>query len=239
MGCLCRPSQTNWLAHRLENLISVRRDRESHRLRKVVNSGTRLCSYIPETKNVVVQEAPGRSSYVLKTDNGNRGSLKMVSESPRRGSSVWSYWSRRSSLRSFLERGPTTSSMYDLAWSSNGHKNTQIKGLEFMSSVRRHLGCSSLFKIFSMGLIFVCWTLTSFSSVRSPLEGFDLRSLSSHPIKPLSSLASNPFKVWSCLNLLHDDPLPATWERRHSSPLAWSRGQIPSRKGTGLQSLGV
>ena len=42
-----------------------------------MNSGTRLCSYIPKTKNVVVQEAPGRSSYVLKTDNGKRGSLKI------------------------------------------------------------------------------------------------------------------------------------------------------------------
>ena len=36
-----------------------------------------------ETKNVVVQEAQGRSSYyVLKTGNGKRGSLKMVSEFP-------------------------------------------------------------------------------------------------------------------------------------------------------------
>ena len=36
--------------------------------------------------------------------------------------------------------------------------------------------------------------LTSFSSVRSPLKGFDLRPVSSHLIKPLSSSASNPFK---------------------------------------------
>ena len=57
---------------------------KNHKLRKVVNSGTRLCSFIPETKNVVVQEAPGRS-YVLKTGNGKRGSLKMVSEFPPAG----------------------------------------------------------------------------------------------------------------------------------------------------------
>ena len=34
------------------------------------------------------------------------------------------------------------------------------------------------------------------SSVQSPLKGFDLRLVSSHSIKPLSSLASNPFKGW-------------------------------------------
>ena len=59
--------------------------RKNQRLRKVVNSGTQLCSYISETKNVVVQGAPGRSSYVLKTGNGKRGGLKMVSEFPHAG----------------------------------------------------------------------------------------------------------------------------------------------------------
>ena len=50
-------------------------------LRKVVNSGTRLCSFIPETRNIIVSKAPDKS-YVLKTGNGKRGSLKMVSEFP-------------------------------------------------------------------------------------------------------------------------------------------------------------
>ena len=45
----------------------------------MVNSGTRLCSYIPETRNIVVSEAPGQS-YVLKTGNAKQESLKMVSE---------------------------------------------------------------------------------------------------------------------------------------------------------------
>ena len=54
---------------------------KEHKLRMVVNSGTGLCSYIPESKNIVVSEAPDRS-YVLKTGNGKRGSLKMVSEFP-------------------------------------------------------------------------------------------------------------------------------------------------------------
>ena len=49
----------------------------------------------------------------------------------------------------------------------------------------------------------------SFSSVRSFLKGSDLRQVSSHPIKALSSLTSNPFKGWSGLTLLHDGPLPA------------------------------
>ena len=57
---------------------------KNHKLRKVVNSGTRLCSFIPKTKNDVVQEAPGRS-YVLKTGNGKRGTFKTVFEFPPAG----------------------------------------------------------------------------------------------------------------------------------------------------------
>ena len=52
---------------------------KNHKLQKVVNSGSQLCSYIPETRNIVVSEAPGQS-YVLKTGNDKQGSLKMVSE---------------------------------------------------------------------------------------------------------------------------------------------------------------
>ena len=52
---------------------------KGHKLRKVVNSGTRLCSLIPETRNIIVSKAPDQS-YVLKTGNGKRGSLQMVSE---------------------------------------------------------------------------------------------------------------------------------------------------------------
>ena len=237
MGCLCRPLSTNWLAHRLTFPYIV--TGKTHRLRKVVNSGTRLCSYIPETKNVVVQGKPLRASYVLNTGNGKHRSLKMVSESPQRKSSVWTYRSRRSSSRSFLERSLTTLLRSYPASSASGIKNTQIKGLKFVSSFRRDLRCSLRFKIFSMRLVIAYWTLTGFSSARSSLEGFDLRPVSSHSIKPLSSLASNPFKGWSGLTLLHDDPLPASWERRNSPPSACCWGQIPSRKRTTLQSLDV
>ncbi|MCU7902350.1 MAG: hypothetical protein KZQ66_10425 [Candidatus Thiodiazotropha sp. (ex Lucinoma aequizonata)] len=52
-----------------------------HKVRKVLNSGTRLCSLIPETKNIVVSEA-----YTLKTAHNQPGILKMVSEFPPAGS---------------------------------------------------------------------------------------------------------------------------------------------------------
>ena len=41
----------------------------------MTNSSTRLCSYVPETKNVVISE-----QYTLKTSNSREGILKMVSE---------------------------------------------------------------------------------------------------------------------------------------------------------------
>ena len=46
-----------------------------HKYRKVTNAGTRLCSYVPETKNVVISE-----QYTLTTSNSREGILKMVSE---------------------------------------------------------------------------------------------------------------------------------------------------------------
>ena len=48
---------------------------QHHKGRKVTNSGTRLCSYIPETRNVVVSE-----QHTLKTSNSREGILKMISE---------------------------------------------------------------------------------------------------------------------------------------------------------------
>ena len=57
---------------------------KEHKLRKVVNSGTRLCSFIPRTRHIIVSKEPG-PSYVLKTGNDKRGSLKMVSEFPPAG----------------------------------------------------------------------------------------------------------------------------------------------------------
>ena len=53
---------------------------KEHKVRKVVNSGTRLCSYIPETKNIVIEEAQDKLSYILKTSNTRQGTLKMVFE---------------------------------------------------------------------------------------------------------------------------------------------------------------
>ena len=48
---------------------------QQHKVRKVTNGGTRLCSYVPETKNVVISER-----YTLKTSNSRQGVVKMVSE---------------------------------------------------------------------------------------------------------------------------------------------------------------
>ena len=44
-----------------------------HKVRKVTNAGTRLCSYVSETKNVVISE-----QYTLKTSNSREGILKIV-----------------------------------------------------------------------------------------------------------------------------------------------------------------
>ena len=57
---------------------------KEHQLQKVVNSGARLCSFIPETRNIIVSKTPDQS-YLLKTGNGKRGSLNMVSEFPQTG----------------------------------------------------------------------------------------------------------------------------------------------------------
>ncbi|MEW8446334.1 MAG: hypothetical protein AB2661_20810 [Candidatus Thiodiazotropha sp.] len=75
--------QTGWLIDMKISSPFVMTGKK-HKLQKVVNSGTRLCSYIPETRNIVVSEAPDHSC-VLKTGNDKRGSLKMVSEFPSSG----------------------------------------------------------------------------------------------------------------------------------------------------------
>ena len=146
-----------------------------------------------ETRNIVLSEAPDQS-YVLKTGNDKRGSLKIVSEFPLAGIIGLGLSVSTILLEIVLGDKPDDSVDVLLSLKLKWPENTQIKWLEFMSSFRRHLGCSSRFKIFSMRLNFACWTLTSFSSVRSPLKGFDLCPVSSHPIKPLSSLASNLLK---------------------------------------------
>ena len=48
---------------------------QQHKVRKVVNSGTRLCSFVPKTQNIVISE-----SYTLKTNNARQGVLRIVSK---------------------------------------------------------------------------------------------------------------------------------------------------------------
>lgn len=52
---------------------------KQHKIRKVMNSGTRLCSYVPETKNIIVSE-----DYALRVNNNRRGALKLIAEYPKR-----------------------------------------------------------------------------------------------------------------------------------------------------------
>ena len=56
--------QTGWLIDlKIASLYVV--TGKEHKLRKMVNSGTRLCSFISETRNIIVSKAPDQS-YVLK-----------------------------------------------------------------------------------------------------------------------------------------------------------------------------
>ena len=48
---------------------------QHHKVQKGTNNGTRLCSYIPETRNVVIRE-----QHMLKISNSREGVLKMISE---------------------------------------------------------------------------------------------------------------------------------------------------------------
>ena len=128
---------------------------KKHKLQKVVNSGTRLCSYIPETRNVVVSEAPGQS-YVLKTGNDQQGSLKMVSEFPPTG--MIGLGLSVSMILLEIVLGDRPDDFVDvlpglkLKWPQK-HANQEV-GIHVI--FRRHLGCSSRFQIFSMRLILAC-----------------------------------------------------------------------------------
>ena len=66
--------QKGWLINIRISSPYVATGRE-HKVRKVTNAGTRLCSYVPETKNVVISE-----QYTLKTGNSREGILKMISK---------------------------------------------------------------------------------------------------------------------------------------------------------------
>ena len=105
----------------------VARPGKEHKLRKVVNSGTRICSFIPETRNIIVSKAPDQS-YVLKTGNGKGGVLRWSANSPQRESSVLGFLCRRSFLRSFCEMDLKTSLMSYPALSSSGHRIRKSKG---------------------------------------------------------------------------------------------------------------
>ena len=66
--------QTGWLIDIWISSPYVATGRE-HKVWKVTNASTRLCSFVPETKNVVISE-----QYTLKTSNSREGIIKMISE---------------------------------------------------------------------------------------------------------------------------------------------------------------
>ena len=66
--------QTGWLVD-VNVLAPYVVTGQQQNIRKVINASTRLCSYVPGTKNVVVSKG-----YTLKTSNSRPGILKMVSE---------------------------------------------------------------------------------------------------------------------------------------------------------------
>ena len=94
---------------------------------KVTNSSTRLCSYIPETKNVVIS-----GEYTLKTSNSREGIIKMVSE-----------FSPAGIIGAAESSRPTTSSKFCRASSSSGPAHCmRKKNLGPSSEFRRDLWCT-------------------------------------------------------------------------------------------------
>ena len=151
------------------------------------------CSFIPETRNIVISEAPNHN-YVLKTGNGKRESLKMVSEFPPAGIIGLGLSVATILLEIVLGDGPDdfidALPGFKLKWPQK-YANQRV-GIRVIVQETTQV-------LFTLEDIqgeadFHLLTLTSFSSVRSPLKGFNLCPVSSHLIKPLSSLASNPFK---------------------------------------------
>ena len=149
--------QTSWLIDLKIASPYVVTEKE-HKLRKVVNSGIRLCSFIPETRNIVVSEAPDQS-YKLETGNSKRGSLKMALRwSPNSPAEIIGLRLSVSTILLEIVLGDGPDGFVDVlpGFKLKWPQNTQIKGLEFVSSFKRHLRCSSRLQIFRVRLIFTC-----------------------------------------------------------------------------------
>ena len=167
---------------------------KEHKLRKVVNSSTQLCSFIPETRNIVVSKAPEAARYLLKTGNGKQGSHKLVSEFPTAGTIGLGLSVSKILLEVVL--GDGSDDFVDvftglkLKWPEK-YANQGV-GIRIIVQETPQV-------LFTLADIqgeadFHLLNLDKLFISRSPLKGFDLRLVSSHSIKPLSSLASNPFK---------------------------------------------
>ena len=86
MGCLCKAPPTNWLAHRLENHVSVRRDRKKA---GIIGLGLLVSTIFLE---IILGERPDDLVYVLpglkrkwlqKHANQGVGIRVIVQETPR------------------------------------------------------------------------------------------------------------------------------------------------------------
>ena len=120
--------QTGWLVHVKVSAPYVVTGQQ-HKIRKVINAGTRLCSYVPGTKNMVVSER-----YTLKTSNSRPGVLRMVSL-------AWDCLLPRSFSSLSWEIGPTTLLMSYPGSRSSGPKRMRIKRWGPISEYRSLLKC--------------------------------------------------------------------------------------------------
>ena len=119
---------------------------QQHKIRKVINAGIRLCSYVPGTKNVVVSER-----YTLKTFS------KWFLSSLRLGSLARDCLLPRSFSSLSWEIGPTTLLMSYPGSRSSGPKRTGIKRWGPISEYRILLKCVSHLRGSGFRRTTTCW----------------------------------------------------------------------------------
>ena len=123
---------------------------QQHKVRKVTNGGTWLCSYIPETKNVVISE-----HYTLKTSNSRQGVLKMVSEFSPAGIICIGFPTSTILLEIILgDRPDDFVNVLPSFKRTQAHVNKEVGPI---SEYRRHLKCVLHFRAFNTKQIIAYW----------------------------------------------------------------------------------
>ena len=166
---------------------------KEHKLRKVVNSGTRLCSFI--SRNIIVSKAPG-PSYVLKTVNGKRGSPKMVSEFPPAG--IVGLGLSVSTILLEIVLGDGSDDFVDVlpGFKLKWPQKYANKGVGIRIIVQETPRVLFTLKDIEGEADIHLLNLDKLFIGPVSLKRLRFTPVSSHSIKPLSSLASNPFKGW-------------------------------------------